>query len=286
MCLLCSISTIQSQTSNNNTAQKPLINPGEIDYGSARWLDKSVVLTYVVFIAEPRETWTKEEKQRKLKYVDEAMNWIKKEGSRYGKIFEHATYPYRSLDETIIFDTVYKSKLEDERSPDHDLLYRILQKTGFQNHAHFYGLCRQNVTFTDLQFLIFAKGKGVSHAFRYQGNHWVWGRQDPDKHFIESAVIYDKDENGNENAAATTAHEILHLFGVSDLYANKQWKKANELTIRQNYPKSIMLSFSRQDLNTFEIDYYSAWYLKWHNKAEPFFYKLMRADTTRKGDFY
>ena len=84
------------------------------------------------------------------------------------------------------------------------------------------------------------------------------------KFFLESCVVfrYDSWPPYRPTTAATYAHEILHLFGASDLYARNPAEKKDEARFRRRYPDSIMLG-SRESLQESTVDEVTAWLVGW-----------------------
>lgn len=87
---------------------------------------------------------------------------------------------------------------------------------------------------------------------------------DGKKFFLESCVIfrYGSQPPYPESTSASFAHEILHLFGASDLYAHNDAERASEAEYRRRYPRSIMLGHPH-GLQHNDVDEITAWLVGW-----------------------
>jgi len=102
--------------------------------------------------------------------------------------------------------------------------------------------------------LILARGPGRSFAMRE--------RDLP----LPAALIYNRHENTKKNSAVI-AHELLHLYGADDLYAEGSFQQQARTAKRLYSDTEIMISPT--NLNDCDIGPFTAFLLGWHTKENP-----------------
>jgi hypothetical protein len=84
----------------------------------------------------------------------------------------------------------------------------------------------------------------------------------------ERMICFSSYPDGRQTAAATYAHEILHLFGAGDLYFPYDRDDARKDRAARLFPNDVMYRVD-YDLNRLDVGAYTAFRVGWTNKLDP-----------------
>ncbi|MCB1146346.1 MAG: hypothetical protein KDK38_06050 [Leptospiraceae bacterium] len=229
--------------------------------GSASEL-KGKIYSLVLFITDQQDSWTKDEKLLMLEKQNQAQEWLVEQARRYNVDLSFECSGQFGFEEDIALDFVERGTASGRESVD--WVSKILYKSGYQSTQDLVKWVKDNTECDQIQVIIFTKGKGNGYAMAYANN------MSREKYFVEGTMLYEKYNNGSDKPPASIAHELLHLYGASDLYKTFRQSAEKEKIARQKYPNSIMLKVS-YDINELEIDNFTAWAIGWHTEHEPIF---------------
>lgn len=210
---------------------------------------------HCIFMAE--DEFEPGEKEHTMAMIEEAQEWIKRQAALYGKNIEYVN-THSGLDEGF---TVHGPTPHDWESPDFngangDYFLKLVCKH-FDTNELLHTMSEVGCEKTGI--LVVTKGQGRSFA------EW----QKDENEFLGTAVLYTSDRNGIVLSSGIIAHEILHLSGADDLYANCQ-PAENVAFMQEHYPNEIMLE-NNADASAHTISPYTAWRLGWIDEKEDWF---------------
>lgn len=213
------------------------------------------VFVYTIFVSEDgndpelnRSSWDK---------LHKAEDWLTAKAREYGKEITFVN-GQAGLDETIIH----------EIAPDGDAPYQwnylaetYLKAAGFDSVGSFMNWVYQEHGCDRAAVVIMADSKGRSYA--------MWSTNRSKKYgLLGCTMIYVHDQHEDE-LPALNSHELLHLFGAADLYAEFQGVD-NAAFIRDTYPGEIMQDLL-PDVNRHCICPMTAWSTWLSDEQEPWF---------------
>jgi len=234
-------------------------------YGSAYEL-KGNVYTLSVFISrQGKGGWTDEEKRKVLAKQSEAMSWLKTQALNYGIKVNFEACGVYGFEEDIKMTTIERGTASGNEPGD--WVSRMLYKLGYKSSLDIVKWVHSKTNAQQIQVLIYAKGRGRSYAMSSREG------VDKEQHFVEGAIVYEQNNDGQEMLASTIAHEILHLYGAWDLYQNQYQSSVNDERSRLLFPNSIMRIVSH-DINELEVDEVSAWLAGWNPNQKAWYESL------------
>lgn len=226
--------------------------------GSASFLEGDNILVSL-FVTTPESSWEEEEKQKMLKRVQVAADYIEQKAKAYGTEVrfyynyedDSSLYQEEVVDFCINEETDFIDRLDEEiarwfeEKIDYDELLEAFDAEGIAT-------------------MVFVNNPGVSYAIVYDGTDNV----------KESLVLFSKDyyNEGKEERPITYAHEILHLFGAHDLYEEAEFTQEVTEYVKAVYPREIMLTVTGGE-NTdtavsAELSPITAYHLGWIDDIE------------------
>ena len=232
------------------------------EVGSASRLEGKVyvLLFYVGTPSHPVTARTHEEWSAE---VVEAQRWLQRQAAHYGKHveFENAAY---GLDGSLIMDDIPSGPYAPNAYYFPDKVYRLLK---LKDSWEMYRFVRTFAAHYDQYLsLILCNMKGRSFSCPVSKELYTFNRK---AFFFESSVIYRYEDVDplQKTTSASIAHETLHLFGATDLYAHDDSSKERQIeqTYRRLYPNSIMLG-APFGIQQTEVDELNAWLVGWRNK--------------------
>ena len=214
--------------------------------GSATALEGKI---YVLICFVSETGWSDEEAVDYSTMILEAEDWLAEQAENYGKsvTFVNGT---AGLDTPLLYDNIVSGNgVGDEPV---DLVSKLMPKLGYKNGLEFVNWVNDNTDCDGCLVLIVANkpGRGYSMAYRDTFSREMY--------FLEGTMLYTSYEEGVPDCAAGIAHEMCHLFGAEDLYANFIQTEENEARARELFPDDIMLAIS-YDINKKKIDRLTAW---------------------------
>jgi hypothetical protein len=226
------------------------INPA---YGSAKQLKGK---THIVncYVSVGNYKWSAAEKKSILAKQAAGLEWLKNQGVlRNISDFSFST-------SNIGFDNdIQINKIERDAEPSKlkvNWVPLVLDAAGYKDLSLFYDLVKSESKADNIVVIIFAKERGRSYAQPAYNNARNNNR------FLEGAVIYDQQFNGEEMTSASMIHEMLHLFGARDIYKSKTKNDDAVTKMRSVFSNSIMLDTHR-DIKPLFLEQLTAWCIGW-----------------------
>lgn len=229
--------------------------------GSAGVLEGKAVIVSI-FVNDANSKWSKKAKKKANRKMKAAGKYIRAQAKRYGKKVQLVTDIYENKGISKTYTT--KMKLNDSAGSQ-DRLYRKLQKW-----------MDANINLTKLRESYGTDSIGFVFHINKSGNsstliHYM---EDEGKNFYECSTLFSRFE-GEEEGAATYAHEILHMFGARDLYMKSLADGITSSFVKyvvKKFPNDIMLTTYTPDGRQLtygiknEISRVTAYFLGWKTK--------------------
>lgn len=230
--------------------------------GSAKSLEGNI---YVLTCFVSETGWSVEEVESYTDLILEAEDWLVEQAWHYGKevTFVNGT---AGLDTPLLFDHIVSGNgMGDEPV---DLVSKLMPRIGYKNGLEFTKWVHKNTDCDGCMVLIVANKPGRGYSMAYKD---TFSRE---KYFLEGTMLYTSYEEGVPDCAAGVAHEMCHLFGAEDLYANFIQTEENEARARELFPDDIMLRVS-YDINTQIIDRLTAWLIGLTEDMEDWYWDFL-----------
>lgn len=237
-----------------NAEQEPETpgNPGSsYGLGSAPFLKGKNILVSM-FVTTPESSFTYEEKLTALDKLESAVSYIEAQAAEYNADVE-LLYDWTEHDDLCAeaaTDFVINESSDYIAPLDEEIAKWFLELISYEDLIHKYDA-------QGIATCVFVNNPGISYAIVYDGT-------DNEK---ESIILFTGNyyQNGEEESAATYAHEILHVFGAHDLYEGGEFTKEVTDYLAQKYPQEIMTDVSEDDkyVITRDISPVTAYHLGW-----------------------
>lgn len=163
------------------------------------------------FISLPGAEWKEAEKQDVLKVLWECKRFFEEEAGKCGvKLDVRPLFHYDVFDRDFPYPNKALQKVEME-----GWIERIFKKAGFKNHDDAVSYLKED-TGREPVFLFHYRLKGCSYCL-----HAGWGYRVAVTHFSHFATAGEAHyliETREHRDEGIYAHELLHIFGASDLY--------------------------------------------------------------------
>ncbi len=219
--------------------------------GSAKEL-KGKVYVLTVFVGTNYSSFPKSTKDSYYSSLYAAQDWIAEQAKSYGILvsFDGGMFGYEN---TIIVDDIPQGV----NSGYNPFLDKVFQKIGYEDANGFCRWLSQNGYSNGCAMIVMNRdGQSFSYPYcleleQYYGN----------PHLEASFISHD---DTGYYLPATLAHEMLHLYGAWDLYADNEFANTveQEELAERLFPNSIMLHV-RYDLSSLVIDDLTAWLIGW-----------------------
>lgn len=236
--------------------------------GSANTL-KGNIYVLSVFISEPGNPWTYDEKLETYQKQRTAQNWLKDQAAAYNTGIDFSEGQY-GLEKDIVMENIHIGQRTYAEKTD--WLIDIISHPSI-NYVYPNALLNwihANSDCSNVLVIVYAKETGVGYALPYS-----W--QMSDKYFLETCILYSNYIDGSELTAASIAHEILHLFGAWDLYETYAQTGEREEKARELFPDAIMLRVNF-NINELTLSPLTAWLVGLTEKNEPFYWWFQPED--------
>lgn len=219
--------------------------------GSASFLKGRNVLCSL-FVTTPESSFTKEEQEKALEKLKTAAAYIEEQAKGY------------DTDVELICDWTEQEDLKAEADTDFcinenvDYMDRLDEEIArwFEQKISFEDLIEEYDA-EGIAVCVFVNNPGISYAIVYDGTDNV----------KESIILFTGDhyKKGQEETAATYAHEILHVFGAHDLYEDAEFTKEVTDYVEKTYPDEIMFTVSESSKGsiTQTVSPITAYHLGW-----------------------
>lgn len=219
---------------------------GNRHQGSAPALDGNI---YVLICYVSETGWSDEEVEDYTAKIIEAEDWLVEQARNYGKEvhFENGT---AGLEKPLLFDHIVSGNGVGNEPVN--LVSKLMPKIGFNNGLDFVKWVHHDYDCDGCMVLIVANKPGRGYSMAYKDGY------DRKLYYLEGSMLYTSYEEGMPDCAAGIAHEMCHLFGAEDLYANFIQTEENEARARELFPDDIMLRVS-YNINSQKIDWLTGW---------------------------
>lgn len=236
--------------------------------GSAKKLEGDIYILEI-WLTEYGTSWSKSDMSTIQGKIESAANWLKSQAASYGKTVNFKYGSFAGQNNTgIQMRNLPRSYAE--AANDTKLMNTALQLIGYSSDIACYKQLTGDYGCDNAIVLVLFNNDGWSCANNYSVGHQVYGYN---YCFLENAYIF-KTESNIYADAQTIAHEILHLFGAWDMYADQVSKKA-EAWAKYNYPNEIMLQVS-SPLNQLMISPLTAWLTGLSTKYDEWYWYFLR----------
>jgi len=228
--------------------------------GSASTLSGRVY-AMAVFISTPDAPWDPVTKDRVLFKQDIAEKWLVEQARRQDVAleFERGVLGKKA---DIVMDTI----VQGDGSGDEpvDLVSKVLARAGYSDPPALHDWAARYKQCDHVVVLIYANVSGIGYSMSFAEG------MSRDLYFLEGMLLYRDYPDSNELAAASIAHETLHLFGAWDLYETFEQTADRARKAAQLFGDDVMHRTS-YDIEELEVGELSAWRVGWHDKPETYF---------------
>lgn len=247
------------------------MNP-ERDYrniGSCPSLTGNIAV-FQCFVTKRNSCWTNTAKESMRRKINEAEDWLQSECSRYGHQVCFKNFSF----EDQLFDLL---PIGPDSPNAISFAPNVVKAIGYNDSDCNETLMRQAANFQcdKLLFIIIVNEKGRNFANPYSK---ILKDYKVSKYYIESCVLFKEYLTlDSEIYSSSIAHEILHVCGAWDLYADKLSGQSDNIAKKVNelLPKSIMTNVP-YNINDAKIDELTAWLVGinanpkyWYESFEP-----------------
>lgn len=207
----------------------------------------------LVFVNDSSSTWTPKEIQNFIgNVVDPGLDFIVYRASEYGYgiSVEKCVYQDDNGDTRVMQynDTVYDL---DAQYSTTDLAERAAETYGFASVTDMIENVRAYAG-TDQVGIVFCMDKaGRSYAHRHDS--------DPD--YVEYAMLFSS-WKGHKTRAAEVAHEVMHLFGADDMYAEGDVRVNRAALAKKLHPRELYYEY-QWNLYDNVVSPYTAYAVGW-----------------------
>lgn len=220
------------------------------DAGLSKTLRGVVVNLYTFARTPDQPRWTPADRQRMEALMKEGQGWLVAQANRYDQAvkFMNVTYgpeggivlPHNAVTDST--ESVGHTSFEMGFSVDVEAFAQSVYDIDEHDSPHV----------TAIQHVVFLRGPGRCYARSSV-------RKD---NALETAVIFEQNSFGSPSLPVAYSHEVLHVYGVWDLYlADSQTGIA--VTLAEHIvPKSIMADSFQPGV---EVDQVTAWLIGWND---------------------
>lgn len=220
--------------------------------GSASALQGRVLL-YHIFASDPDSVWSDDEKERVRERMKQACDFLQRESERHGHRLEFAEEYAADVrhSETLPTDSLANPSWTENvivaaSGVSGESLVRRLRKTHGVDQVSICLHIDKPALSYNLAFY-----KNVSQPFA-----------------AERMICFSFYPDMRPTAAATYAHEILHLFGAGDLYFPYDSDASRKDVARRMFPHDIMYRVD-YDITRLYVGPFTAYRVGWRNQLDP-----------------
>ncbi len=208
----------------------------------------------VLLFADDEETfWSKEEI---VSFTNDsvmpALGFLKREAERWGVELDFQVESYSSaltgynLSYAGVMPTNSKEAIKVQ------IMEHMAGDLGFNSAWVLYSYIQSQYPTQEIIFLTIFNKDGRSYASQLLNVGY-------NRH-VEHCVLYAKSSSAGKYLPQMVAHEILHLFGAEDLYAENATKEIEEIT-RREFPRDIMCDYWANWEN--QVEAFTAYAIGW-----------------------
>ena len=214
--------------------------------GACRTLGEDVYVV-AIFINDARSVWYDYTYHWLLENkLEPGMNLIRQESSRYGYPLEMNYSVYRDIKIDVSTPAFF-----EEQNTHTAFLSAVTNAMGFSSPSEMLDYHQEYFGYEQIAYFFCTNGNGRSYAHRsYTAN----------SEEIEYCVFFTLYDSGWATSHSTVPHEILHLFGAEDMYAEGTQRVNREKLAYQLCPDDVMLG---DEHNLPIVDLYTAYTIGW-----------------------
>lgn len=205
------------------------------DVGSARVLSGKVGICHI-FCFDDESYWQRRETNRALALVDHALRFIQNQSRLHHQPLE------------FVQQTIGPVKIERRISTDANTrpvwTEDVIDLASGHSGRALVQRLRDELAADNVLICLHVNKSALSYNLAYYDNVHA-------KFNAERMVCFARYPDGRETAAATYAHEVLHLFGAGDLYFPYDATPARKLRAAKLFPNDVMY---RVDYNMTELN--------------------------------
>ena len=199
------------------------------------------------------------EKEKRMALIEDAEHWIEEQASHYGKRITFVN-GHTGLDEgwTVHAETPKDIDCPECHGADTNYYLSMANKQ-FNVDQLLYTSRQRDCSRAALLVIVDADGRSFA------------GWQGRGEEHMGCAVLY-----GDDNLqlhSGVVAHELLHLMGAVDLYADYQ-PAENVAFMEGHYPNEVMFDKDHAPADTLAISPFTAWMVGWNKVKEAWFDRI------------
>ena len=235
---------------------------GHYDIGNCRKLLGNVY-TLVIFLDDDVSSWDEESRNDFYnKRFFPSVNYINEQADIRGVDMELKSGQYTTRSD-MSTPPRYNGLIETDISKvinNLDIFNQVAQTLGFLDKKVFHAYLQNYSGCEQIAYVIVLNKSGRAYA--------ISDTTDDDVDSVEYVVAFSSNENGKDNLGSTIIHEMLHLFGATDLYDPHGEYPERKKLCKKLYPKDIMM-LSAEDPNDLNIGRLTECLIGWSDYFPP-----------------
>lgn len=264
LCIILIFSGCADKKSEKNTAHTFKYAPDIYAYG---FLDIGVckklvgdVYTLVIFMDDDESSWDEEARNNFYsKRYFPSINYLSSQAEKRGVELNIQSGQYTTRRDLVSQPRYYGtvSSVSDKPNNNLDVLEQAAQTFGYTDSSLMHAMLKYNLKVEQIAYVLAFNKPGRAYAV-YDS---VYDNTDA----IEFVVAFSKNENGQANIGSSVLHEMLHLFGATDLYNDNGMYKQRYKLCKKLYPNDIMMK-SAINPESLEIGALTECLIGWSNQ--------------------
>ncbi len=194
------------------------------DIGSARKLSGKVVVCHI-FCFDGESQWQPAGKQRVLKLTQQAFAFIRTESLRHNLMVH--------FDERIVGPANIQQNISTDAMADPNWTEEAIKAASGVTGVELVTNLKNDLSADSVILCLHVNKSALSYNLAYYDNV-------AEKFSAERMVCFARYPDGRETAAATYAHEILHLYGAGDLYFPYDLTPRRKIRAGELFPHDVM----------------------------------------------
>ncbi|MHC4983164.1 MAG: alpha-L-fucosidase [Planctomycetota bacterium] len=221
-------------------------------HGSAKHLIGPVCI-YDIFVSDKTSSWSEEEKAEVRRRMRAAVDFLKGQSAKY------------EVSVKFVQDTVevpgYTKNIPRNPFAGATWTEEVFRLASGQNGNALAKSLKRKHEVKHVVFMIHVNKASTSYNISYYANvHSLYA--------AERSVMFYRYGNNRPTAAASYAHEILHMFGAGELYFPFDKDERRKRIAGRIWPNEIM-HIVDYDIGKLEIGEYTAYRIGWLEKLDP-----------------
>jgi hypothetical protein len=252
----CVAYSVAAWAEENGTVARKANQATKRGAGSACMLRGHVVL-FELFVQDPVSEWPKDQRQEVNQRVEAAITFLQQQAKRHDRAFtiQRVSGPDARLREVIPTDPHANPDWSEKA---------IEAATGLNGQAVVRNLVQERLTrrrTTEVAICLHVNRAGISYNLAY------YDRVDP-IYSAERMICFRTYPDGRATAAASYAHELLHLFGAGDLYFPYDDSNDRLQEAKESFPSDIMFRVD-YDIDRLNVGPFTAFRIGWSDSLDP-----------------